>query len=138
MHDAACVRLVHGAAGLQHVAHSLADRHLPALGQLLGEILPVEVFHDHERHAGGQHVHVGDPRHIAAPQLDGGARLTLESADDLRVGEHARVQHLDREALVEPLVPRLEHHAHAALAEHALDPILAGDDLARLGQRWGS
>ena len=62
-----------------------------------------------------------------------GARLAQEAlARSRRFASCRARQELDRDALVELEVRRGHDHAHAAVAEHALDPELARDDRAYL------
>ena len=59
-------------------------------------------------------------------------RLRREALDRLVVLERSRLQRLDRDALLELQVVRLEDNAHAPDGEHAVDAIFPRDDLARL------
>ena len=52
--------------------------------------------------------------------------------------ERLRQQELERDALVELQVRRRHHDAHAAFAEHPLDAVLAGEDLALADRRLRS
>ena len=73
---------------------------------------------------------------VLAVDLRGRARLAEEALDDLVVVLRLRAQKLERDALVELQVDGGDHHAHAADAEHALDPVLAADDLAHADGRY--
>jgi hypothetical protein len=72
---------------------------------------------------------------VRAAELRRRARLPLEALDDLRLGEHGGVQHLDRDTLPETHVRRLEDDAHPALAEDLLDAVLAVDERPLHGER---
>ena len=70
-------------------------------------------------------------RGVLAQQLRADLGLALEA----RGGRGcSRVQHLDRHGLAELVVARGKDGAHAAAADQLLEPILAGDDVARLGE----
>ena len=53
-----------------------------------------------------------------------------ETFDDILVVHHLGKQKLDRDPVVQCLMGRLDHNAHSARAQYALDPVLAGDDVA--------
>ena len=59
----------------------------------------------------------------------GGPRLAQEAAPDLGVVQHLGEQELDRDPLAELEVRGRDDDAHAALAEHALDAVLAQKNL---------
>ncbi len=60
--------------------------------------------------------------------------LAEESSDRLGALHGLWQKELDRNALAERDVPCGHHDAHAALAEDVLDLVLAGDEIALLGQ----
>jgi hypothetical protein len=124
------VRLGHRLARLEHEAHALGHGQRAAALEGLREILPLEVLHDHEGHARRQRPHVEHAGHVLAVDANRGARLAQEALHDLGVARDLGQEELERDALVELLVDRRHHHAHAALAEHAVDPVLAGDEVS--------
>ena len=74
--------------------------------------------------------HVGDARDVLALDPRGGPGLADEAADRLGVGERLGEQELEGDPLVELDVAGRDDDPHAAGAEHALDAVLAGDDVA--------
>ena len=72
---------------------------------------------------------------MLALELHGGARLAQEARDRVLVAERLVAQELDRDELVELDVPRGDDDAHPARAEHALDPVLAGEHVPRANGR---
>ena len=67
----------------------------------------------------------------------GGARLAEEARDGVRRCRVAAAQELERDALLELHVRGHHDPAHAPLAEHLVDPVLARDDEPRLGLEAG-
>jgi len=67
---------------------------------------------------------------VLALDLDRGPRLARETFHCLWIGQGVRQQELERYALVQLQMGRGHDHAHPALAEHALDPELSGQNLA--------
>jgi hypothetical protein len=65
---------------------------------------------------------------VLALEAHGRARFALEALDDL--GRGAVEEQFYRYPLVELHVKRGDDDAHAALTEHALDPVLPGEDFA--------
>jgi hypothetical protein len=69
---------------------------------------------------------------VLALEAHHGARLLREAADGDGVRQGRRQQKLERDTAFELGVHRRHHDAHAAGAQHALDAVLARQDLARL------
>ena len=129
MHDAAGVRLGHGVAGLNHVVHRVldADDRAPLH---FGEVVPFEVLHHHIRSAVLHSAHVDDARDVLVLDLHRRPRLTDEALRHLFVPGLVGVEEFDRDALVQLHVGRGDDHAHAALAEHAIDAVFSGQQRA--------
>ena len=119
-------------ADLDDAVCSHRNGHRPALLEDLTEIPTLEVLHHDEGRAGRlldacvEHAH-----DVLALDADGGARLADEALALDLVLRRLGMKELDGDHLVELLVPRRDHDAHAASAEHALDDVLphavAGD-----------
>ncbi len=69
-------------------------------------------------------------RDVLALDLDRGARLAREAGDGLGVAERLGQEELEGDLLVELDVVRRDDDAHAAHAEHPLDAVLAGQNVA--------
>jgi hypothetical protein len=80
---------------------------------------------------------VEDRHDVRVVQTRGGAGLVQEPATAGRVGRGVPAQHLERDRPVEAHVYGLVHHAHAAAAELADDPV-AGDPPAGFQPVTGS
>ena len=103
----------------------------PLVSNHAREIAALEVLHHHVRRAGLERADVDDARDVLALDLRRGARLAGEARDDLGVRRGLRQEELERDALAELEVHRRDDDAHPAAAEDALDPVLAGEDVAR-------
>ena len=131
MHDAERVSGGERVGGLKHVVHGLDEIELTALQDLLVEVAAFEVLHHHVRDAGRQRADVEDATQVVGLDARSGACLGEEPTDRLlaRV-ELVRDEELDRDDLIERGVSRADDDAHSADAEHTLDAVLAGHDLA--------
>ena len=58
-------------------------------------------------------------------------RLAPEARARVRIGEQVGAHDLDRDRALEPQIPRAKHRAHAALADHRVDAVLAVDHARR-------
>ncbi len=137
MDDAEAMGLVHGLACLDDVGHGLFDRDQPVLLNDGAKVRPFEVLEHHVRDlpiGHRKHADVRDPRDVVGfePRCD--ARLALEAGDDLGVPRVLGAHELDGDRAAELLVDRRDDDAHAALAEDAIDAVLAGDHVA--GRDW--
>jgi hypothetical protein len=130
VHDAHGVGLRDGLAGLEDVAHRLANRQRTALRELGREVTAPEVLHDHERGAVFEPTYVDDPGDVLALDARGGARLASEALDHLGHGERMWEEALDGEALLEVLVADGDDDAHAAPSEDSLDEVLSAKNRA--------
>ena len=70
-----------------------------------------------------------DDRRMLQPRDD--LRFAPEPRARIRIGQQIRAHHLDRDRALEPQVPRAKHRAHAALADHRVDAVLAVDHARR-------
>ena len=125
MNDTDCVRARDGLADLEHHSGGLQDRHLPFFPQDPREIAADEVLHHDERRAAlgrGRVQHADD---VLALDLRDRARLAGEALGMHLVARGLRPEHLDRDKLVQALVPRGDDEAHAAGADHALDDVIS-------------
>jgi hypothetical protein len=91
--------------------------------------LAVQVLHHEERRAIvlADVVHVDDVGVVDAP---GRLRFTDEALHGALVGGELGQHPFERDALAGKGVSRCVHSAHAALADHLFDAVLASDDLA--------
>ena len=106
------------------------DGQRPVAPQHLSEVDPRQVLHDDVRRAVLERAdveHLGD---VLARQGGSGARLALEAADRGAVRRGLAAHELDGDLLTELHVTRGDDDAHPADAEHPLDLVLRGDDLA--------
>ena len=74
---------------------------------------------------------------VIAPDLDRRLRLADESRDGIGLHRHVRREELHRDPLVELQVHRRDDDPHPADAEHALDAVLPGEQLAGLRDARG-
>ncbi len=131
MDDAAGVQRLecakHAQRGLQRLAQGDSATLDPA-----GQRLALQQLHDHEELAVlfGQLVDLAD---IRMADLCGDPRLPKQPFLQGRMAVHG-AEALDGDQTVEPVVPGLEHHAHAAFAELTGQAVLAnGRLLGELG-----
>ncbi len=132
MDDAELVRLGDREARLQHVVRHELRRHRPVRAQHRSEILAVEQLHHDVRRAVVERADIGHPAHVLAAQLSRRPRLAREALDDTGRVDHRGVQELERDRSAERQVRGGDDDAHTALAEHALDAVLARYDGAPL------
>ncbi len=130
MDDAARVGLGHRGAGLENDVDRFPRGQPPAGLELVGEVVALEEFHHHVRAPFRVMVDVGDPDRVAALQPAGGAGLALEAGGDVREGLDARLEHLDRRALLEAGVHHLVDDPHPPFADDADDVVLVRDAVA--------
>jgi hypothetical protein len=98
----------------------------------LREVLAVEQLHHEVGRTAVEPPDVEHPADVVAAQPRAGLGLAQEPRDHAGVLGHRLVQHLDGNALLELKVGRDRDHAHAALAEDALDAEPVADDRADL------
>ena len=108
------VRGGEAALALEHLAQRLAAEHLHDDERII-ELGLAEVEHAHDG---------------SVPDARRGPRLLEQAARGLGRRQLA-ADELDRDVHVELEVPRQPHGAHAALAEHAGQAVLLGDDVPR-------
>ncbi len=113
--DAQGEPLGEGAEPREEALHVLADQELHGEERRAGSLVPprVEDLHDV--------LGLDDAR---------GPRLLLEAAHRARIVAQVAGDHLEGDALARPVVARLVHGAHPALAQAADDGVLASDDLS--------
>lgn len=102
----------------------------PVLGEPVGEIAPLEEFHDDERRAVFQRADVEDASHVLALDLHRRSGLAHEAPRRDRGSPLLRQEQLDRDGLVELHVVGSDDDAHAPYAEDALHAVLAREHLA--------
>ena len=128
MHDPLGVR------GLQGARHCLDDRRRVVEWQAAAtmdpcaEVLAFEVLEHHVRCAVVGEVEVDDLDDVLVPTRAGDLRLATESIEHLLVRRDLGLEELQRELARHAQVLRLEDGAHTPLAEHARQPVGAGDD----------
>ena len=130
MHDPGGMRLDERLARLEDVLDGVGDGQRALLLAQLREVHALEELEDHERAILGVAADVVDARDMLALETDRGARLAHEALDVALAGQGMRQDELQRDGLVEIDVPCRNDDAHAAGPEHALDTVLAGDDVA--------
>jgi hypothetical protein len=127
VHDAALVRVPQGASGFpQHPLDVVGGEGLLLLLQHVLERGAGDVLH-HEIVEPAFALDAVDRDDVGVVELGGGLRLLLEALDDVRVLGDVGRQDLDGHLPVQGQVLGEEHRAHAALAEHALELVLALD-----------
>ncbi len=140
MHDPERVRFGDRVARLEDVFGDEMSGERTRAGELGSEVVPLEVLHDDVRRAVVERARVEHAADVLAPQLHRRARLALESGACVRIRERARKHQLDGDALIQIEVGGGHHHSHAASAEHALDAVLATEQIAgadpRLLHSW--
>ncbi|XXU28538.1 hypothetical protein WMF36_05605 [Sorangium sp. So ce887] len=134
MHDPGRVRLGDPIAGLQDEQHGVVDRQRTLLADEVPQVAALEVLQDHVRRARLRAADVVDPGHVVAPETSRGARLAHETLEQLRLLGRGRQEELDGEQLAELEVAGRDDEAHAAFSEHALDPVLAEEDVTGLDE----
>ena len=130
VNDALGVRFGQGFQRFDDVVDGFGHRQCAVRLEHLLEVEAFEVLHDHERAAVRESPHVQHAHDVLALHARGGAGLTREALDDLRVLGGFREEKLDGNALIEMDVRGGHHEAHAALSEHALDAVLVRENLA--------
>ncbi len=99
-------------------------------GDAIGERLADELLHDQVRAPVLERAEVVDLADVRVANGPCGARLLVEASNRVLLPRLVGVQHLDGDRAADGQVLRLEDRAHAALAEHAADDVLAADRLA--------
>ena len=130
MDDAPVVRLADGLAGLEHVVDGLVDRQGPSRAEDLREIAAREVLHHDVRSAGRQRAYLEHADHVLALDRCRGAGFADEARVGIVVAGFVRREELDGHASAERGVLGAEDDAHASRADHRLDAVLAGHDVA--------
>jgi hypothetical protein len=124
VHDPERVRFCDRIACVDDPAHGASDGLRTFALEDVRQIAPGEELHDEEGCAVARRVDVEHPNGVRAREGARGARLPLEPRDELGMNPTVLPEHLERDLVPEPRVPRFEHRAHAASAEHALDHVL--------------
>jgi hypothetical protein len=122
--------LVRGAQSTGHLAndvHRLEHRNAVGVLQAVGQALPVQVFHHQEHHALGRGPEIGHVDDVGMTDAAGGLGLDQELLDHVLLAREVVVQHLDGDRLFDDHVLGAVHHAHAALADDALDLVIFED-----------
>ena len=108
----------------------------PPLADDAVEVAPLDVFHDQEVDAA---VLVGVERgdDVGVLEPAGGLDLAPEPQDGLRSRANEGGRILSATTSAQPAMPRLEDHAHAALAELVEDQVVADEQAPRsFSDRW--
>ena len=130
MNDPDGMRLGERLARFTYIRCRLLRREHTTLVEHRFEIRALEVLHDDERRPCLEPAHVEHRGDVTTPQLRDGARLAEEALHALHVAKHRRQHELDGADLVEIDVRGRDDDPHRADAEHALDAVLPGEDLA--------
>src|SRR5262249_24887179 len=125
--DAEGVGLGERLAGLEDPGRRGADGERTLSPQDRGEVIALEELHDDERRAGLERDDVEHARAVRALELRRRHRLADEAGAHLGVLQRLGEDELDGDALLEVEVGGFDDAAHAALAEDALDAILADE-----------
>jgi len=94
---------------------------------LLVQIVALQQLHREEHQPLGRGAEVADVDHVLVADARRRARLLHEPLDEVGLARELAVQHLERHLLLEQVVGREVHRAHAALAELLLDQVAAGE-----------
>ena len=132
--DAAHVRFRERLARLRDVLDDLRQRHRPARRQLAREIATFEELHHHVRLARRERADVRHTRDVLARKPCERATFAKETLDHFAIGHDRGVEHLERHAVTELQVRRLEDEPHPAFANEAFGAVLVRD-YAPNGQR---
>ena len=120
-------------ARLPHVVDGARDRQGAAVADLVGERVAFEQLLDDERDAVGRAIDVEDDGGVHAAQPARVPRLAREALHGDGVTRLHRVEKLERDALAEADVHRLDDDTLAAFAENRTNLVFARD---RLAGRW--
>ena len=128
MDDPRGVDLAEALASLHRVLDGLRDRKQRGGLQERIEVLALEVLHDEIRRAALERAHVRDASDVFALDPRSRAGLAEKAADGFGARRRMGAPHeLQRHPLLELKVSRDDDPAHTALAEQAIDPVLAGE-----------
>lgn len=131
MHDAERMRFGKRVACLKQDGSSIRNGQWATFFDDFGEVLALEVFHDHVGLAILELTDVLHLDHMVALEARADSRLTQKAIDGLATRSAlGRKHHLDREQLTEACVPRGNDHAHATLSDDAFDAVFAEQDVA--------
>src|SRR5690606_31060976 len=100
------------------------------LGQLLGEVLPLEVLHDHVAHAAIHDADVQDTHHMIALDLRRRARLATKPLGAFVLDGDVIEEELDGDRLIELQVVSQNDDTHTAFAENLVDAVFVGEHFA--------
>ena len=130
MHDAQVVRARDAARDLDHDGQRARADAIGPASTSVDSVAAVEELHDDVGDAVVHLALIEDLDHVRVGDGLRAPRLAPEPLADVRVGRERRVHHLDGAGPVDELVARPVDGRHAALAEHVLDDVAAGDRLA--------
>ena len=125
MDDALFVRGLERVDDLQEHVERARHRHAPLACSALAERLALQPLHHEVRAPVGQHAEREDVDEVRMADLIDRARLVDEALDGVLIGAQPPRDHLDRDLLADERMRGGEHRRHAALAELALDAVLA-------------
>ena len=126
--------VIERACRLEHHAQGRRRRERARLRDALGEVVPVNVFHDQERHA-LRFIGVMSDHDVGMLQGGDGFRLTLEALEDRARLAVAGMQHLQANVAAHAAMPGLENRSHAPLAQFFKQnvPLMVAKVLAETG-----
>ena len=130
MDDALVVRGAERTADLLRDRDRLLGGHRCAVLDRARQRDAVDVLHHRVGHAVGRGAEIGDVDDVRVANSRCRLRLLDEALDRRGVAHDLALEHLDRERALDHGVARGEHHAHAALADLALDEVAAIERLA--------
>lgn len=130
MHDAVLVSEVERIEHLQHELHRLDRCDLVPAIEHVAERLALQMLHHHERVAVTRMTEVVKPDDARMTELGRRTGLMQKALAGLFLPFEVGVQELDGDVDLEERIRSEPDGAHAARAEHALQPVLAGHDLA--------
>src|SRR5260370_934741 len=118
--------------GLEGEVYSVFDRQRTLATETRREVLTLEIFHHHVRHAAFERRDIRHSGDVFVLDLHRRAGFPLEAHDGLGVVDRVGQEQLDCHALVEFQMSRGHDDAHAADSEDALDEVPTVENVAYL------
>ncbi|MFM2417005.1 MAG: hypothetical protein RL385_1728 [Pseudomonadota bacterium] len=138
VHDAQAMGFLDAQTGLTYEPRRFCRGQPSAGGELLPEVLALEVFHGQVGRAVAQGARVKHATHMFVADACRRSRLALEALRGRWIALcQPGLQQLHGHALVEASVEREQNASHTALAQHALHAVLVGEHFPFSGQSVG-
>jgi hypothetical protein len=116
VHQAAFEGVLQAEGSLANVVAGHGNRQRACISDQMGQVGPVDVFHDEKMEIAGL-IGVVSHDNIGMGQLGNGLYLALEAFDRFRVVEVVFADQLESDQAVEFVMARLENQAHTAFAQ---------------------